>query len=115
MICDLAETYQIYNYKQLPPSYIAILAKGLNNDSRIKRSFTGLEVTDDYLLQSLIFDRLNLLLWMFGSSKGSDEPISYYEQLVNGKRSTEQTTGFESSEEFESKRNELLERIKRGG
>ena len=111
MICDLAETYQIYNYKKLPPSYIAILAKGLSNDSRIKRKFTGLEVSEGYLLQSLIFDRLNLLLWILG---GGDEPISLYDLLTSGETPVTQTTGFESGEEFEDKRLELLSKIKKG-
>lgn len=115
LICDLAEVYNIYDYRQMPPSYIAILAKGLDNDSRIKQSFTGLKVTEDYLLQSLIFDRLNLLLWMFGSSKDNSEPISLYEQLINKSKTSESKSGFESGEEFEERRLELLRQLKKGG
>lgn len=115
LICDLAEVYNIYDYRQMPPSYIAILAKGLDNDSRIKQSFTGLKVTEDYLLQSLIFDRLNLLLWMFGSSKDNSEPVSLYEQLINKSKTSESKSGFESGEEFEERRLELLRQLKEGG
>ena len=112
LICDLAEYYQIYDYKEFPPSYIAILAIGLSNDSRIKRHYSGSEVAEDYLLQSLIFDRLNLILWMLG---GGDEPISLYDLLVGNTSSNKQTTGFDSGEEYEAKRNQLLQTIKRGG
>lgn len=115
LICDLAEVYNIYDYRQMPPSYIAVLAKGLDNDSRIKQSFTGLKVTEDYLLQSLIFDRLNLLLWMFGSSKDNSEPVSLYEQLINKSKTSERKSGFESGEEFEERRLELLRQLKKGG
>ena len=37
MICDLGETYQIYDYKSYPVSLIATLAVGLGPESRIKR------------------------------------------------------------------------------
>ncbi len=33
LICDLAETYQIYNYKSLPARLVATLSVGLRDDS----------------------------------------------------------------------------------
>lgn len=115
LVCDLAEVYNIHDYRQMPPTYIAILAKGLGKDSRIKQSYTGLEVTEDYLLQTLMFDRLNSLVWMLGSSEGDKEPISLYEQLVGEERASKQESGFESGEEFEKRRLELLQQVKEGG
>lgn len=35
LICDLAETYGIYDYHKLPARTVAILATGLREDSRI--------------------------------------------------------------------------------
>jgi len=63
LICDLAETYQIFNYKQIPPSTVAIFAIGLRDDSRIKMKLSGAKVSPNILLLSGIVDRLNLLLW----------------------------------------------------
>lgn len=116
MIADFAETYKIYNYRQLPATYVAILAKELNPNSRIKRRLAGLEVSDDYLLQTLIFDRLNLLLWIQteDGSKGKDRPVSLYEKLT-AQANRGQEEGFDSSEDFEKKRLELLSSIKKGG
>lgn len=36
LICDLAETYQIYDYRQLPAYQVAVFSYGLRDDSRIK-------------------------------------------------------------------------------
>ena len=36
LICDFAETYHIYNIYGMPVQYIATLAIGLRDDSRIK-------------------------------------------------------------------------------
>lgn len=46
---------------------------------------------------------------------GGDEPISLYDLLVGNTSSNKQTTGFDSGEEYEAKRNQLLQTIKRGG
>ncbi len=35
LICDLAETYGIYNYEELPPIRAAVLACGLRANARI--------------------------------------------------------------------------------
>lgn len=116
MICDFAETYKIYDYKEFPASYIAVLAKGLSPDSRIKRSFVGVDVSDDYLLKSLIYDRLNLLLWIQSEdgAKGRNKPVSLYESLTD-KTKRNKDEGFESSEDFDVKRKELLNSLKKGG
>ena len=36
LICDLAETYQIYDYKSLPAYMVATFSVGLRENSRIK-------------------------------------------------------------------------------
>lgn len=93
-----------------------MLAKGLRKDSRIKRSLAGIEVSDDYLLKSLIYDRLNLLLWIQteDGSKGRNKPVSLYDSLTANMYKSDKGDGFNSIEEFEDKRNELLTSIKRG-
>ena len=95
---------------------MAILAKELSPNSRIKRSLAGLEVSDDYLLQTLIFDRLNLLLWVQteDGSKGINKPVSLYEKLT-AQANHGQEEGFDSGEDFEKRRMELLTSIKKGG
>ena len=36
LVCDFAETYRIYNYKEIPCKMAAIYAKGLKENARIK-------------------------------------------------------------------------------
>ena len=35
LICDLAETYQIYDYRRLPVQTVAVFSLGLRDNSRI--------------------------------------------------------------------------------
>lgn len=116
LIADFAETYHIYNYKQFPATYTAMLAAQLSPNSRVKRSYLGVDASDDYLLQTLIFDRLNLLLWLQteDGGKGTNRPVSLYEKLTN-KLDVEDAQGFDTSEEFDERRKEILSTLKKGG
>lgn len=100
----------------MSPTYIAILAKQLSSNSRVKRSLAGVEVSDDYLLQTLIFDRLNMLLWIQSEdgSKGRNRPVSLYEKLITPAKEDE-GEGFDSGEDYENKRKELLTSLEKGG
>src|SRR5690625_8020912 len=63
LVCDLAETYQIYDYRQLPPSRVAVFAYGLRDDSRIKMKSSGQNVPIDTILLAGMSDRLSTLDW----------------------------------------------------
>lgn len=107
LICDLAETYQIYNYRQLPPSTVAIFCIGLRDDSRIKMKLSGAKVSQNILLLSGIIDRLNLLLWSKtkDGSKGINKPKSILSELYNKESDV---SAFKSGKEFEEERNRLI-------
>lgn len=107
LICDLAETYQIYNYKQLPPSMVAIFAIGLRDDSRIKMKLSGAKVSPNILLLSGIVDRLNLLLWSKTKDglKGINKPKSILDELYNKESDI---SAFASGKEFEAERQRLI-------
>lgn len=107
LICDLAETYQIYNYRQLPPSTVAIFCIGLRDDSRIKMKLSGAKVSPNILLLSGIVDRLNLLLWSKTKDgpKGINKPKSILSELYNKESDV---SAFTSGKEFEEERNRLI-------
>ena len=109
LICDLAETYQIYNYRQMPPSLVAVFAIGLREDSRIKMKASGLKVTSDITLKSAMVDRLGLLVWMqtADAQKGRNRPKSILEGLINEKPQSE-ISAFASGKEFEKERLRLM-------
>src|SRR5699024_12746874 len=63
LICDLAEIYNIYDYKQLPLSKVAVFSYGLRNDSRIRMKMNNEQlVLLDTLLLAGISDKVNTLL-----------------------------------------------------
>ena len=112
LICDLAETYQIYNYRQLPPFQVAIFAIGLREDSRIKMKLSGAKVSPNILLLSGIIDRLNLLLWFKTKDglKGINKPKSILNELYNKESDV---SAFTSGKEFEEERNRLIKAAER--
>ena len=112
LICDLAETYQIFNYRQLPPSQVAIFAIGLRDNSRIKIKLSGAKVPPDILLLTGIIDRLNLIIWSKteDAKKGRNKPKSIIDSLYN--KETE-VSAFASGKEFEEERQRILNQLER--
>ncbi len=104
LICDLAQTYHVLNYKELPPSLAAILAVGLDEDSRIKRKLSGQILTISESLQAVCADILNLILWTKtkDAAKNRNRPQSLLRKL-NGldKEEKDDLMTFDTPEEFE--------------
>lgn len=112
LICDLAETYQIYDYKSYPVSLIATLAVGLGPESRIKRylSQNDSDVAVDTLLLSAIFDALNLLLWSKteDGQKNINRPNSLANTILGKEQSNGSVTAFATGGDFEQRKQEIL-------
>lgn len=108
-ICDMAETYHIFNYKEVKVSLLATLAKGLKHDSRIKLKIANEEFSLDTMLLIGIYDRLTLLVYANSkdASKGRNKPKLLMDQV---KKKNDNYISFDSAEEFE----ETLKRIKGG-
>lgn len=119
LICDLAETYQIYDYKQLPLSKVAVFSCGLREDSRIKMKMNNQTVSFETLLLASISDKLSVLLWnkTKDAEKGKNLPKMIMDELLPYKKemSPADTSIFNSSEDFEQRRKELIEQIEYGG
>ena len=118
LICDLAETYQIYDYKQLPLTQVAVFAYGLRDDSRIKQIMSNQIVPLETTLLASIVDRLSLSLWLQtkDGQKGVNRPASIADQLIKRDKSENDEKDylvFESGEDFENDRKALL--AKTGG
>ena len=112
LICDLAETYHIYNYRQLPPSMVAIFAIGLRDDSRIKMKLSGAKVPPDILLLAGIIDRLNLLLWT--KTKDAEKGLNKPKPILNDLYEKESDiSAFASGKEFEAERQRLIKQAER--
>lgn len=111
LICDLAETYQIYDYRQLPTTKVAVFACGLRDDSRIKMKISGQLVPIDTLLLAGISDKLSTLVWFQteDGQKGKNRPTSLINLLTNSKEeSKKDVVVFDSGEDFVRTRNQLM-------
>lgn len=106
LICDLAETYGIYDYRSLPLETVATLSAGLRSDSRIKMEMRGENAPKDTMLLAHIVDGVNGLLWYFGLY--SDKPASLVESLLG--LNEKDVEGFKTPEEFEAARNRIIMR-----
>ena len=110
LICDLAETYHIYNYRQLPINLVAVFSYGLKDDSRIKMVMNDQNISLENLLLAGISDKVGLLLWM-NSKDGQNNrnrPTPLLEILTGGGKKSDDTVVFNSGEDFERKRQELI-------
>lgn len=101
LICDFAETYNVYDYRSLPCKTAAILASGLRNDSRIKMSLANRRYPNSELLLASIADRLGLLVWAQSEDgvKNTNRPKSILESLM-GIEDEKAVVAFDSLEDF---------------
>lgn len=106
LICDLAETYGIYDYRSLPALTVATLSVGLRDDSRIKTKIRGGRAKDNTeVLIGHVYDRLNDILLVLGAYKKRPDSLA---AILQGFEQKEEVKSFSSGEDFEKARNKLL-------
>lgn len=108
LICDLAETYRIYDYKSLPVQRVAVFCVGLREDSRIKRKISGNKYPVKTMLLASATDYLALLWWAQtkDGQKGINRPVSVLNALLGSEQEREIMV-FDTAEDFEKKRREI--------
>lgn len=104
LICDMAEIYHIYEIKDFPASYIATLAAGLGEDSRIKKKMSGSKTDRSIYLQAITADLLQYLLWSKtkDAQHGRNKP-----ELISDKLTKEKENEAVTMDEFK----EIRERV----
>lgn len=77
-ICDMAETYHIYDYKGVPGRYLGTLAAGLGPNTRIGRKLNGVRGDVTEVLLAQILDGVRWLCWAQteDAKKGRNRPNS---------------------------------------
>lgn len=105
--CDMAETYHLYIVDWYDPpfpiSYLADLAQGLSEDSRIKRKIINKKLTLAESLQAIMIDKLSILIWQKtkDGAKGRNIPESVYRKLEGlEKKPKDELQSFRTEEEF---------------
>lgn len=78
LICDMAETYQIYDIRRVPAKLLGTLAAGLGADSRIGQKVNGVRGTTSEILTAQLLDALNALIWGLSedAKHGRNKPVS---------------------------------------
>lgn len=110
LICDFADTYHIYDYRELPATYAAKLACGLRDDSRIKMKVSGYDVPLDTLLSAYLTDTASWILWSLSGGKGTKKPESIVGKLMNGGK--KKTKVFRSIDDFRREWNQIAANAK---
>ena len=116
LICDLAETYHVYNWRALPPFTVAALAVGLRDSSRIKMRLSGARYPTETLLLAGIADRLSILIWQNTQDgrKGRNKPKMIVEQMQKPAAKPD-TEVYNTAEEYEAAREKIRRKILNGG
>lgn len=109
LICDLAETYHIYDYRQLPADLVAVFSVGLRENARIKMAMSGQRVPLETLLLASIADRVGILAWQNTEDghKGRNAPKEFVSILTEEPKEREESV-FKSGEDFENARARIL-------
>lgn len=110
LICDLAEVYNIYDYKQLPASKVAAFSLGLKENSRIKMKMSNTKIEFETILLAGLFDKVSLLLYSKtkDAEKGLNRPESVVEMLMGKHKQESNMLVFKSGKEFDATRKQLL-------
>lgn len=105
LICDMAETYQVYDWRSLPVRTAATLASGLREDSRIRTVLRGDRISTSMMLSALTVDGINKLCWFKteDGQKNRNRPPSILE-LLNTEQKKSDVSGYDTVEEFEAQR-----------
>lgn len=104
LICDLAETYNIFDYKKLALNELAIFACGLRDDSRIKLKMSENILSPNQFLLAGIQDRLSLLV--YSKTKDAEKGINYPKLILDSLENN--ISGFTSGEDFMKERERIM-------
>lgn len=110
LICDIAETYGIVNYRALPVNILATLCVGLRDNSRIKMHLNDAQIPLDTQLLAAIADRLSYILWTKtkDAEAGRNKPKLILNALLNVEKTGGEIALFDSAEEFEAARQKII-------
>lgn len=111
LICDMAETYGVFDIYSLPLTTLATLACGLRADSRIMLKLRGQQIDDKMLLMACAVDRLNLLWWAKteDAQHGNNRPESIVENLLNPKKNENDIVSYDNGDDLLEHMNMLRE------
>lgn len=119
LICDMAETYGIFDMYSMPAQLVATLAVGLRDDSRIKIKMSGMKMEFQKYILAALFDKVNWLCWTKtkDATHGAHVPGRILDLLLQTESRTDNTDDlmiFDSPDAFEEARRKMLGEIQDG-
>ena len=105
MICDLAQIYHVFDWRELPPDMVATLVIGLPRNSRVKRKLSGMDLDLNEMLLAMLVDGINILIWQNtrDGQKNRNHPKSIYKVLMGlDKKVTDELMVFDTIEAYEA-------------
>lgn len=108
LVCDLAETYGVFDFRALPLSLVATLCFGLRMNSRIKSKMIGLKAPFDSFLLAQAVDHLAGIRWMLSedAQQGRNRPDPISALFIEKDNETE---SFDSPDDFEAFRARIFD------
>ena len=108
MICDMAETYHVLDWRALRPSLAATLAIGLPESSRVMRKLRGDGMGLDTMLHAAILDQLRISNWLQTKDglEGKNRPRSVLDALTGKPKKRE--VRYMDPTEFEARRQAIM-------
>lgn len=113
LICDLAETYGIYDMGLLPVKTVAALAFGLGDGSRSKLALRGERYPLETILLAVIADGVNYIRWS-KTQAAADNPNNPPDRFLNDMLGVPQPGDsdrcrtFKTAADFEAARKKIL-------
>ena len=107
VICDLAETYHIYDYRALPVTLLATLCCGLRENSRIRMKLEELHPVPVEFMVARAADDIAAIRYALTAKKGDETP-EFYTDLILGKVKQKKASGFATVEDYERAKQEIL-------
>lgn len=104
LLCDLAETYHIYDYKSLPCRMVATFSCGLRENSRIKMKMAGIDPIPEQILMAAIADGTRMTAWLQSEdgATGKNRPKSLLGMIIgDGTEKSKEIQTFDSGEDFD--------------
>lgn len=114
LICDMAETYHIYNIEALPVETLATLSYGLRDNSRIKMKIAGVEYVPLEIIMPQIADNMAIIRYSLTAKKGDAPPKLMSSYIYGDTKKSKETKSYSTGAEFEAERRRLLKGINNG-
>lgn len=113
LLCDMAETYGVYDLRALSVDTLATLSFGLRENSRIKQKLMGHKYVPQEFLLACVADRLAVLQYQLFGSETDEKPLLFYDLLYGEEE--EEPHGYANGEEFRQAWKDLTEGVTHGG